>query len=57
MELTRLINKLRPDFKIIADFRKDNKQALKEVFRAFNRQCGRTELYSGNGGIIADLHG
>ena len=37
IEVIWLMNKLKPDFKTIADFRKDNKKALKNVFREFNR--------------------
>lgn len=33
MEVIWLLKKLRPDFKTIADFHKDNKKALKAVFR------------------------
>jgi transposase len=46
VELMWLINKLRPDFRTIADFRKDNKHALKAVFREFNRVCDQMGLYS-----------
>lgn len=37
IEVLWLMKKLKPDFKTIADFRKDNKKALKSVFRAFYR--------------------
>jgi len=33
LELIWLMRKLKPDFKTIADFRKDNKRPLKQVFR------------------------
>jgi transposase len=46
VELMWLIRKLRPDFRSIADFRKDNKEALKEVFQAFNRFCDSLGLYT-----------
>jgi transposase len=35
IEVIWLLKKLKPDFKTIADFRKDNKKALKKVFRDF----------------------
>ena len=35
IEVMWLIGKLRPDFKTIADFRKDNTNALKKVFGEF----------------------
>jgi len=40
-----LLKKLRPDFKTIADFRKDNKQALKAVFKDFNQLCDEWGLF------------
>jgi transposase len=46
MELMWLVRKLTPDFRSIADFRKDNKEALKEVFREFNRFCDSLGLYT-----------
>ena len=41
------MRKLRPDFKTIADFRKDNPQALKKVCREFTLWCKRLELFGG----------
>lgn len=38
--------KLKPDFKTIADFRRDNKDALVNVFRQFNAMCKNWGLYS-----------
>ena len=38
--------KLKPDFKTIADFRRDNKDALVNVFRRFNAMCKDWGLYS-----------
>src|SRR3990167_6290349 len=35
VELMWLMKKLTPDFKTIADYRKDNKKAIKEVFKVF----------------------
>jgi len=45
LEVIWLIKKLKPDFKTIADFRKDNKQALKKVFRDFTKLCDEWELF------------
>jgi len=45
LEVIWLIRKLKPDFKTIADFRKDNKQALKKVFRDFTKLCDEWELF------------
>jgi len=40
-----LLSKLKPDFKTISDFRKDNKKALIAVFREFNRLCSDCDLF------------
>ena len=45
IELFFLLNRLIPDFRTIADFRKDNAKALKNVFRAFVRICMELGLY------------
>ncbi len=45
VELFYLLGKLRPDFRTIADFRKDNAKALKNVFRAFVKLCMKLGLY------------
>lgn len=45
IEVIWLLKKLKPDFKTIADFRKDNKKALKAVFREFNRLCNDWGLF------------
>lgn len=45
IEVIWLLRKLRPDFKTIADFRKDNKRALKTVFRQFVRLCDEWNLF------------
>ena len=39
LELLWLLRKLKPDFKTIADFRKDNKTAIKQVFKQFTLLC------------------
>jgi transposase len=40
-----LVRKLNPDFKTIADFRKDNKKALVQVFRDFTQLCSNWQLF------------
>src|SRR5258706_6845072 len=45
LEVIWLMRKLRPDFKTIADFRKDNACAFKSVFRAFNLLCRELDLF------------
>jgi transposase len=45
VELLWLLRKLHPDFKTIADFRKDNAKAFKQVFRAFALLCKEWELF------------
>lgn len=45
LELLWLLKKLKPDFKTIADFRKDNSRALKEVFKRFALLCKNWGLY------------
>jgi len=47
LELFWLLRKLKPDFKTIADFRKDNSKAIHGVFRQFNMLCKDWDLYSG----------
>src|SRR5665647_1200812 len=46
IELMWLMCKLKPDFKTIADFRRDNKVALVKVFRQFNILCKDWQLFS-----------
>jgi transposase len=45
IELFYLMRKLKPDFRTIADFRKDNSKALKKVFNAFVKVCLKLNLY------------
>ena len=45
IEMMWLINSLKPDFKTIADFRKDNKKALIQVFKQFSMICDDLKLY------------
>jgi hypothetical protein len=42
-----LMGKLTPDFKTIADFRKNNAVALTGVLRQFNQLCRKMELFGG----------
>jgi transposase len=41
-----LIERLAPDFKTIADFRKDNGKAIRGACREFIAVCGRLDLFS-----------
>jgi transposase len=47
LELIWLLRKLRPDFKTIADFRRDNGKAIKTVGREFILLCRKLELFGG----------
>ncbi|MGB7096790.1 MAG: IS1182 family transposase, partial [Anaerolineales bacterium] len=47
VEVMWLLRKLKPDFKTIADFRKDNRNAFKQVFREFILLCRKLELFGG----------
>jgi hypothetical protein len=47
LEVMWLLGKLVPDFKTIADFRKDNFIAIKQVCREFTLLCRRLELFGG----------
>ena len=47
VELIWLLGKLTPDFKTIADFRKDNLKPLKAVARQFTLLCRKLELFGG----------
>ena len=46
IELVWLTGRLMPDFKTIADFRKDNGEAIRKVGREFVVLCRRLELFS-----------
>ena len=46
VELMWLLRRLVPDFKTIADFRKDNGPAIKKVGREFIVLCRRLDLFS-----------
>ena len=46
VELMWLLERLSPDFKTIADFRKDNGKAIRKVCREFVVLCRRLDLFS-----------
>jgi transposase len=46
IEVMWLIKELKPDFKTIANFRKDNKKAIKAAFRKFTMICDELGLIS-----------
>lgn len=46
IEVMWLINELKPDFKTIADFRKDNKKQMKQAFSKFSMICDELGLIS-----------
>lgn len=47
IELMWLVNRLTPDFKTIADFRKENGQAIRNVCRQFVLLCHRLDMFQG----------
>lgn len=47
IELMWLLKKLTPDFKTIADFRKENRDAIKRVCREFVFLCRKLDLFGG----------
>src|SRR6266403_5601772 len=47
VELMWLTGRLAPDFKTIADFRKDNGEAIRNVCREFVELCRRLKLFTG----------
>jgi len=47
VEVIWLVRKLAPDFKTIADFRKDNLQPLRAVSRQFTLLCRQLDLFGG----------
>jgi len=46
IEVMWLLGRLKPDFRTIADFRKENKTAMKKVFKAFVKICVELGLYN-----------
>ena len=47
LEAIWLLRRLTPDFKTIADFRRDNREAFRQVFREFVRVCRELDLFGG----------
>ena len=47
LEVIWLLRKLRPDFKTIADFRKENAAGIKAVGREFTLLCRQLQLFGG----------
>ena len=45
VEVIWLLRRLQPDFKTIADFRRDNRKAFKRVFREFVALCRQFDLF------------
>ena len=45
IEVIWLLRRLKPDFKTIADFRRDNRKAFKAVFREFVSLCRELDLF------------
>ena len=45
IELMWLLRMLKPGHKVIADFRKDNKEAMQEIFRQFIALCKQWDLF------------
>ena len=46
IEVMWLMGKLRPDFRTISDFRKENAKSLKLVFKEFVKLCDKLKLYN-----------
>jgi len=46
VELMWLIGRLQPDFKTIADFRKDNRQAIQQACKEFVEICRKLDLFA-----------
>lgn len=46
VEMMWLTGRLTPDYKTIADFRRDNRKGLKNIFKEFLRLCHKLELVS-----------
>src|SRR5258707_5251534 len=45
IEVILLLRHLKPDFKTIADFRRDNRNAFRHVFRQFALLCPQLDLF------------
>lgn len=48
VEVMWLMRRLTPDFKTIADFRRDNRKAIRKVNREFTLFCRKLDLFSGD---------
>ncbi len=48
VEVMWLLRRLTPDFKTIADFRRDNRKAIRQVCREFSHFCRKLDLFSGD---------
>ena len=48
IEVIWLLRHLKPDFKTIADFRRDNRAAFRQAFREFVLLCRQLDLFGGN---------
>jgi len=48
VEVMWLLRRLAPDFKTIADFRRDNRKAIRNVSREFTLFCRQLDLFSGD---------
>ena len=46
VEMMWLTGRVRPDFKTIADFRRDNRKGLKNIYKEFLKLCHKLELVS-----------
>ena len=51
IEMMWLMCRLTPDFRTISDFRKNNKGAIKKVFKAFVKMCVELGLYNTEVGV------
>lgn len=47
VEIMWLLQRLKPDHKTIANFRRDNKESIKQVFREFTLLCKKLDLFGG----------
>src|SRR3990170_2505936 len=56
LELMWLLKRLTPDFKTIADFRRDNRQAIRQVCRQFTLFCRQLDLFGGELVAIPQEH-
>ena len=45
LEVIGLLRRLRPNFKTLADFRRENREAFRQVFRDFVKGCRSLELF------------